>query len=117
MKPENIAAHLKSNFKKTKKSLEYFFRKYLRISLTKKVCKNCSFVFLLLFSLVTEQQTLLSFVDDDVTNPFEDDLESDMENGLFDPTAYEEEEEEEDEMERTKSEGIAEQDKVDNPFD
>ena len=66
---------------------------------------------------MTEQQTLLSFVDDDVTNPFEDDLESDMENGLFDPTAYEEEEEEEDEMERTKSEGIAEQDKVDNPFD
>ena len=93
MKPENIAAHLKSNFKKTKKSLEYFFRKYLRISLTKKVCKNCSFVFLLLFLLVTEQQTLLSFVDDDVTNPFEDDLESDMENGLFDPTVYEEEEE------------------------
>jgi hypothetical protein len=55
------------------------------------VCKNCAYEFLVLFAILKNKQTLLSFIDGDVKNPFEDVLESDDE--MFDPTAYESENE------------------------
>ena len=71
----------------------HLFKKYLRLSFDDKVCRNCAYICLLLFAILHDKQFMLSFIDGEVNDPFDDPLTSDDE--LFDPTAYESEEEHE----------------------
>ena len=117
--PPNIKHELQQIFQDSGKSLEHLFNKYLRFSFQRKVCKNCAYVFLVLFAILKNKQTLLSFIDGDVKNPFEDVLESDDE--MFDPTAYESEDETNNQEKVQEYSGKAvtkpQLQEVENPFD
>ena len=109
-----IKKALDKPYKKTSLSLGFLFSKYARLDLEKTVCKNCAYVFLLLVALFLEQETALSFVENDVSDPFVNDFEQSDEDLCA--IVSEAEESDNDDDSAVVSEGTKTDKFVDDPF-